>query len=103
MTSSVSSANGLTSVTPRWANHASTRCTSFSGADAPDVIPTVSTPSNQRSSISLSSSMRKDGTPRARETSTSRFELEELREPITRRTSTSESIAFTARCRLVVA
>ena len=46
------------SVTPRARNQSQTRFTSFSGADAPDVIPTVSTSSSQAESISLSSSIR---------------------------------------------
>ena len=52
-------------------------------------MPTVSAPSSQRSSISLSSSIRCAGTPAARATSTRRFEFDELREPITSRTSIS--------------
>ena len=48
------------SVTPRARNQSQTRSTSRSGADAPEVTPTVSTPSSQRSSISVSSSIRCD-------------------------------------------
>jgi hypothetical protein len=67
------------------------------------VIPTVSAPSSQRSSISLSSSIRWAGTPAARATSTSLFEFDELREPITSRTSMCSRRSFTAHCRLEVA
>ena len=74
-----------------------------SGADAPDVIPTVRTPSSQRSSISVSSSIRCPDTPAARATSTSRFEFDEFFEPITSSRSISASISFTAHWRLEVA
>jgi hypothetical protein len=73
------------------------------GADAPDVIPTVSTPSSQASSISVSSSIRCDWTPFARATSTSRFEFELFLEPITSRRLTSGSISLTAHWRFEVA
>jgi hypothetical protein len=77
--------------------------TSFSGAEAPEVTPTVVTPASQTGSISVSSSIRYDAIPPARATSTSRFELEELREPITSSSSISSSISFTAHWRLDVA
>ena len=63
----------------------------------------MSIPSSHASSISVSSSMRCDGTPEARATSTSRFEFDELREPITSRRSISPSMSFTAHWRLDVA
>jgi prolyl-tRNA synthetase len=94
---------GAMSVTPRSRNHWQRRCTSLSGADAPEVIPTARTPSSHASSISVSSSMRYALTPSARETSTSRCEFDELREPITSSSSISESISLTAHCRLDVA
>src|SRR6478736_3531217 len=50
--------SGSISVTPSARNQVQTRSTSFSGADAPDVTPTTSTPSSQLSSISVSSSIR---------------------------------------------
>ena len=103
MTSSSTIRNGWTSSTPRARNQSHTRVTRRSGADAPEVIPTVSAPSSQRSSISLSSSIRWAGTPAARATSTSLFEFDELREPITRRRSISPSMSFTAHWRLDVA
>ena len=84
-------------------NQSQTRSTSFSGAEAPEVMPTTSTPSSQLSSISVSSSIRCAATPPARATSTSRFEFDELREPITSSRSISASISFTAHCRLEVA
>ena len=95
--------NGSIRSTPRARNQSQTRLTSFSGADAPDVTPTVRTPSSQAASISVSSSIRYEATPPARATSTRRFEFDELREPITSRRSTSVSISFTAHCRLEVA
>jgi hypothetical protein len=89
--------------TPWARNQSQTRVTSRSGADAPDVIPTVSIPSSHASSISASSSIRCDGTPDARATSTSRFEFDEFREPITSSRSISPSMSFTAHWRLEVA
>ena len=67
------------------------------------MTPTVVTPSSQAASISVSSSIRYEATPAARATSTSRFEFDELREPITSSRSTSSSSSFTAHCRLEVA
>ena len=66
-------------------------------------MPTTSTPSSHDSSISEASSIRYDSTPPARATSTSRFEFDELCEPITRSSSISASISFTAHWRLEVA
>ena len=91
------------SSTPRARNQSHTRATSFSGAEAPDVMPTVSTPSSQSSSISVSSSIRCAAVPAATAVSTRRFEFEEFLEPITSRRSISESISFTAHWRLEVA
>ena len=90
-------------VTPRARNQSQTRVTSRSGADAPDVSRPSRRPSSQRSSISVSSSIRCASTPAARATSTSRFEFEQLREPITSSRSTSPSSSFTAHWRFVVA
>ena len=67
------------------------------------MTPTTSTPSSQLSSISVSSSIRCPPTPAARAVSTSRFEFEELREPITSSRPISLSISFTAHWRLEVA
>ena len=92
------------SVTPRALNQSQTRRTSFSGAEAPEVMPTtLISSSNQASSISVSSSIRYDGTPPARAVSTRRFEFEELREPITSSRSIFPSSSFTAHCRFEVA
>ena len=91
MTSSFTILNGSIRSTPCARNQSQTRVTSFSGADAPDVTPTVVTPSSHASSISVSSSIRCDATPPARATSTRRFEFDELREPITSSRSTSAS------------
>ena len=102
-TSSSAIENGSIDSTPRARNQSHVRVTSFSGADAPDVMPTVSTPSSQLSSISVSSSIRCACTPHARATSTRRFELDEFREPITSSSSISSSISFTAHWRLEVA
>ena len=49
--------------TPRARNQSHTLVTSRSGAEAPEVIPTVSMPSSQALSISASSSIRCAGTP----------------------------------------
>ena len=89
--------------TPRARNQSQTRLTSFSGAEAPEVIPTVSTPSSQASSISVSSSIRWASVPEARAVSTRRFEFDEFREPMTSRRSISASRSFTAHWRLEVA
>ena len=56
----------------RRVNHAQTSATRRSGADAPDVRPTVSRPSSQLSSIAPTSSTRCASTPAARATSTRR-------------------------------
>ena len=53
--------------------------------------------------MSLSSSIRYDATPMSRATSTSRFELDELDEPITNSNWMCSAISFTAHCRLEVA
>jgi len=66
-------------------------------------IPTVRTPSSQRSSISVSSSIRCPATPEARATSTRRFEFDEFFEPSTRSRSISASISLTAHWRFEVA
>ena len=103
MTSSSTIRNGSIRSTPLARNQSQTRLTSFSGADALDVTPTGRTPSSQ-SRVDLGLVVDQvDATPPARATSTSRFELEELREPITSNRSTSVSISFTAHCRLEVA
>jgi hypothetical protein len=103
VTSSSTIRYGSIVVTPRARNQSHTRVTSFSGAEAPDVMPTVRIPSSQASSISVSSSTRCACAPAARAVSTSRFEFDEFFEPITSRRSISESMSFTAHCRLEVA
>ena len=77
------SGRGAISFTPRSRNQSQTRRTSSSGAEAPEVMPTTVTPSSQRSSISVSSSIRYQATSAARATSTSRLEFGEFDEPIT--------------------
>ncbi len=79
------------------------RSTSHSGADAPDVRPTVSAPSSHAGSTCVSSSTRYAGVPRSSLTSARRFEFEEFCEPITSRTSTRGASALTASWRFVVA
>ncbi len=71
------------SETPRARNHSQTAVTSRSGADAPEVTPTTEMPSSQRSSISVASSIRCDGTPPLSAVSTRRFEFDEFVEPTT--------------------
>jgi hypothetical protein len=53
--------------------------------------------------MSVSSSIRYELTPPARATSTSRFEFDEFRDPITSSSSTTSSRSLTAHCRLDVA
>ena len=77
--------------------------TSSSGALAPEVMPTVSTPSSQASSTCVSLSIRCDCAPCSRATSTRRFEFDELREPMTSTRSHSGAICLTAAWRFVVA
>jgi hypothetical protein len=84
-------------------SESTTRSTSHSGAEAPDVTPTVSRPSSHAASISVSSSIRWAGVPIAAATSTSRLEFDELSEPITRTTSDSLARSFTASWRFWVA
>ena len=78
------------SSTPRARNHSHTRSTSRSGADAPDVTPTIST--CRRASARRSRARRRRGARArrpARATSTSRTEFDELREPTTSSSPTS--------------
>ena len=79
------------------------RCTSSSGALAPEVMPTTRLPSSHSSCTWASLSIRCDSAPWSRATSTSRFELDELREPITSTRSHSRAIWRTASWRFVVA
>src|SRR5215212_6918422 len=82
-TSSSVTSSTSTSSAPRSRKNSTRRWTSSSGALAPEVIPTVSTPSSHSSRTSCSLSIRWDAAPCWRATSTSRFELEEFRDPIT--------------------
>ena len=63
----------------------------------------MSTPSSHAGSIEDSSSIRCAATPISRVTSTSRFEFDELREPITSTRSTSAASSLTAFWRFWVA
>ena len=76
--------------------------TSRSGAEAPDVMPTVSTPSIQAGSMSPTSSIRYATTPAVCATSTSRFELDGFAEADDSSSSTSCSSSLTAHCRFDV-
>ena len=78
-TSSWTTSNSETSVTPRSRKYSTSRLTSVSGALAPDVMPTVYTPSSQASSTCVSLSIRCDWAPCSRATSTRRLEFDELR------------------------
>ncbi len=92
------------SVTPRSRNQAQTRWTSFSGAEAPEVIPTIVI-SVDPGLVDLGLVVDQVATARrrARAVSTSRFELDEFREPITSSRSIWSSISLTAHWRLEVA
>ncbi len=74
-----------------------------SGALAPEVMPTVSTPPSHSSRTWVWLSIRCEAAPCSRATSTRRLELEELVEPITRTSSHSRASCLTAIWRLVVA
>ncbi len=64
----------------------------------------METPSNQVQSMLSADAMRwAASAPERSATSLRRTELEELAAPITRTSSASSAIAFTASCRLVVA
>src|SRR5690606_22980575 len=93
-----------TSSKPRCASHSRTSSPSPSGTEAPEVRPTVVTPSSQLSSISAAKSTRwASRAPAWRATSTRRLELEELREPTTITRSASAPICLTASWRFCVA
>ena len=83
--------------------YATTRSTSDSGAEAPEVMPTVGDALEPGGSMSVSSSIRWAGTPISRVTSTSRLEFDEFREPITSTRSTSRASCLTAFWRFWVA
>ena len=74
-----------------------------SGALAPAVMSTVSTPSNHSVRSSLRSSRSRPGVPTFSEISVRRTLFELFRLPTTRTRSQSGAIARTAFCRLVVA
>ena len=88
---------------PRSRKKATSRCTSSSGALAPELIPTTRLPTSHSSRTCISLSTRWDSAPWSRATSTRRFEFEELLEPITSTRSHSPAIWRTASWRLVVA
>src|SRR5438046_757083 len=79
------------------------RLTSSSGALAPEVMPTTRLPSNHSSRTCDSLSMRCASAPWSRATSTSRFEFDELADPITSTRSQCGAIWRTAIWRFVVA
>ena len=88
---------------PRSRKNSTRRCTSSSGALAPEVIPTTRLPSSHSSRTWLSLSIRCESAPCSRATSTRRLEFDELREPITSTRSHSRASCLTAAWRLVVA
>ena len=88
-TSSWTVRSSPTSLAPRSRKKPTRRSTSSSGALAPEVMPTVSTPSSQASSTWVWLSIRCEAAPCSRATSTRRLEFEELVEPITRTRSDS--------------
>ena len=86
-----------TSSKPSSARRSTTSRTRISGTEAPEVRPTVSTPSNQDGSISLAKSTRWAApAPASRATSLRRTEFEELPEPTTIMRSTLGAIFLTA-------
>ncbi len=88
---------------PRSRKNSTRSSTRSSGALAPEVMPTVSTPSSHSSWTWWWKSIRWESTPCSRATSTSRTEFDELVEPITRIRSHSPASSLTACWRLVVA
>ena len=88
---------------PRSRKNSTRRWTSSSGALAPEVMPTTRLPSSHSSRTCVSLSIRYESAPWSRATSTSRFEFDELREPITSTRSHSRAICRTAIWRFVVA
>ena len=92
-----------TSSAPRSRKNSTSSATSSSGALAPDVMPTVSTPSSHASSTWEALSIRCEAAPCSRATSTSRFEFDEFVDPITSTRSASRASSLTAIWRFVVA
>ena len=88
---------------PRARKKSTSRCTSSSGALAPEVMPTTRLPASHSSRTCASLSIRCASVPMSRATSTSRLEFDELREPITSTRSHSRAICLTAAWRFVVA
>src|SRR5947209_213910 len=95
-TSSRTTSSSCTSAVPRARKKSISRWTSSSGALAPEVIPTTRLSSSHPSSTWPAWSIRYESAPYSRATSTSRFELEELREPITSTRSHSAASCLTA-------
>ena len=95
-----------TSVKPCARKASMTPATSSSGTDAPDEMPTASTPSNHDGSSSFASSTRcaRPRSPNAPcATSMSRTELEEFADPTITTLSDCSATSFTAAWRLDVA
>src|SRR5699024_5510795 len=95
-TSSVVSSRSTTSTGPRPRSPATTSSTREVGAEAPAVTATVAAPASQRRSMSPASSTRYAGVPSRSDFSTSRWEFEELLEPITSATSDSRATSCRA-------
>src|SRR5437868_9385288 len=89
--------NSRISAMPRLRNQLQRSSTSTSGAEAPEVTPTVSMPSSQRSSSSRLLSIKCAGNPADRATSTRRCEFELLAEPSTSSSCTCGRSSLTAR------
>src|ERR1019366_5048018 len=95
-TSSRTTSNSETSLTPRERKKSTSSPTRFSGALAPDEMPTTRTPLSHCSCTSPALSIRGAAVPQSRATSTRRTEWEELREPITSIRSQLLAICLTA-------
>ena len=78
-TSSLTTSNSEMSLTPRARNSSTSSWTRFSGALAPEEMPTTRRPSSHSSCTSPALSIRCASVPQSRATSTSRFEFDELR------------------------
>src|SRR5665213_2475671 len=102
-TSSRTASTSEMSSTPRARKKPTSSRTRFSGALAPEEIPTTRLSRSHSSRTSLALSIRWASVPQSRATSTSRTEFDELREPITSIRSQLPASCLTAVWRLVVA
>ena len=102
-TSSLTASTSEMSATPRSRKKPTSSRTRFSGALAPEEMPTTRLSVSHSSRTSLALSIRCASAPKSRATSTSRTEFDELREPITSIRSQLPASCLTAVWRLVVA